>query len=150
MNEKIILGDPVQAHKRIAALWAKVKTALQSGERLQIEVKPLTRKLSQNAMFHALCSDIAASGTQWAGKPRTAAEWKVLLISGHAVATKQPTEIVPGLEGEFINVRESSALMTIGRASSLIEYTLAWCAQHGIRTDGYRAQVDTETGEVPA
>ncbi len=86
------------------------------------------RSLDQNAKFHALCSDLA--GTPWAGKPRTAAEWKVLLVSGHAVATKQGAEIVPGLEGEFINLRESTATMSKARGSSLIEYAQAFAAQH--------------------
>lgn len=100
------------------------------------------RSLEQNAKFHALCSDIAASGAEWAGKPRNAQQWKVLLVSGHAVATKEGAEVVPGLEGEFVNIRESTALMSKRRGASLIEYTLAFCASHGI--DIY------ERDEVPA
>jgi hypothetical protein len=55
----------------------------------------------------------------------------VLLVSGHAVATKLGAEIIPGLEGEFVNIRESTARMTKARSSSLIEYALAWCADNG-------------------
>ena len=76
--------------------------------------------------FHAICSDLASSKIQWAGKNRTAAEWKVLLVSGHAVATKEGSEIVPGLESEFVNIRESTALMSKKRGSSLIEYSIAF------------------------
>lgn len=86
-----------------------------------------TRTSDQNAKFHAICSDLA--GLPWAGKPRTATEWKVLLVSGHAVATKQGAEVVPGLEGEFINIRESTAAMSKARGSSLIEYAQAFAAQ---------------------
>jgi len=95
-----------------------------------VRIQPPTRNLEQNAKFHAICDDIAKSGIQWAGKRRSAAEWKVLLISGHATATKEGAEMVPGLEGEFVNLRESSALMSVKRASSLIEYTLAFQAMH--------------------
>jgi hypothetical protein len=91
------------------------------------------RNLEQNARFHAMCSDFARSGIAWAGKPRTADQWKVLLVSGHAVATKEGAEMVPGLEGEFVNVRESTALMSIRRSSSLIEYTRAMGDQMGVR-----------------
>jgi hypothetical protein len=49
------------------------------------------------------------------------------------VATNTPAEIVPGLEGEFINLRESTANMGKKRGSSLIEYSLAWCAMHDVR-----------------
>lgn len=94
-----------------------------------------TRSLEQNAKFHAICSDIARSGFVWAGKRRTAEQIKVLLVSGHAQATKEGSEVVPGLEGEFINLRESTALMSKKRGASLIEYALAFCAMHGIEVD---------------
>ena len=92
-----------------------------------IKVQPPTRSLDQNAKFHAICSDLA--GVPWAGKPRSAAEWKVLLVSGHAVATKEGAEVVPGLEGEFINIRESTAAMSKKRGASLIEYAQAFASQ---------------------
>lgn len=97
-----------------------------------VTIKPPNRSLDQNAKFHALCEDIARAGSVWAGKRRTAAEWKVLLVSGHSVATKEGAEVVPGLEGEFVNIRESTAAMSKKRSASLIEYTLAHCAEHGI------------------
>ena len=91
---------------------------------------PPRRNLEQNAKFHALCTDLAKMGISWAGKRRTAEEWKVLLVSGHAMATKEGSEIVPGIEGEFVNIRESTALMSKARGSSLIEYSMAFLANH--------------------
>jgi hypothetical protein len=93
-----------------------------------VKVSEPTRNLEQNAKFHALCADAARMGLEWAGKPRSAAEWKVLFVSGHAVATGQGADIVPGLEGEFVNIRESTARMSKARSSSLIEYAQAWIA----------------------
>lgn len=98
----------------------------------RVTVQPPTRTGDQNAKFHAICSDLAKAGAEWAGKRRTGAQWKVLLISGHAVATKEAAEIVPGLEGEFVNIRESSALMSVRRGSSLIEYSQAFAAMRGV------------------
>jgi hypothetical protein len=97
-----------------------------------VTISEPTRTLEQNAKFHAICSDLAKSGIVWAGKTRTADQWKVLIVSGHAVATKEAVEVVPGLEGEFINIRESTALMSKKRSSSLLEYALAFCAQNHI------------------
>lgn len=97
-----------------------------------VRISPPTRTLDMNAKFHAICSDIAHSGITWAGEPRTAAQWKVLLVSGHAVATQQGSEIVPGLEGEYVNIRESTALMSKKRGSSLIEYAQSFCAMHDV------------------
>ena len=103
----------------------------------QVIVKPVTRTTEQNAKFHALCSDIAKSGMKWAGKERTAAQWKVLLVSGHAIATSEGAEIVPGIESEFVNLRESTALMSKKRGASLIDYTLAFCAANSIKLSDY-------------
>jgi len=101
-----------------------------------VTVQEETRNLEQNAKFHALCSDIARAQVPWAGKTRSTAQWKVLLVSGHAVATKEGSDVVPGLEGEFINLRESTALMSKKRGSSLIEYAVAFCAAHDIHEIG--------------
>lgn len=90
------------------------------------------RNTEQNAKFHAICSDLARSGLEWAGKRRTSDQWKVLLVSGHAIATKEGAEMVPGLEGEFVNIRESTALMSVRRSSSLIEYAIAFCVDRGV------------------
>lgn len=114
----------VHKHAREGALRA----VGEAPEGWVVRVQPPTRNGEQNAKFHAICSDLAKAGVPWAGKPRTAAEWKVLLISGHAAATKEGFEVVPGLEGEFVSIRESSALMSIKRASSLIEYSQAFAA----------------------
>lgn len=97
-----------------------------------ITVAPPKRSLDQNAKLHALLSDLAASPLKWAGKRRTTDEWKAIVISGHAVATELPGEVIPGIEGEFVAIRESSAGMTVGRASSLIEYVLAFCVGRGV------------------
>lgn len=96
----------------------------------KVVISEQTRSGEQNAIFHALCGDIAKSGIEWMGKRRTAGEWKVLLVSGHSVATKHGADIVPGLEGEFVNLRESTAAMSKSRGSSLIEYTMAFMANH--------------------
>lgn len=102
-----------------------------------VEVKEPTRNLEQNAKFHAICSDVARQA-EFMGKKRTALQWKVLFISGHAMATGIGAEIVPGLEGEFVNIRESSAGMSVKRMCSLIEYVLAWCSDKDVRfSEGY-------------
>jgi len=97
-----------------------------------VSVSPPKRSLEQNAKLHAILTDLARSPLTWAGKRRTVEEWKMLAVSGHAIATKEAGEIIPGLENEFVSIRESTAQMSVKRASSLIEYLLAFCAQHGV------------------
>lgn len=98
----------------------------------RVTVQPPKRTDGQNERFHAIVGDIAKSGLLWAGKKRSAAEWKVLLVSGHATATKEGSEMVPGLEGEFVNIRESTAIMSIRRGASLIEYATAFAIANGV------------------
>lgn len=130
---KSILHNAQQAKPIIDALWLEAKALLMAGHRLTVELRPVTRSNEASAKFHAMCADFERSSVEWAGKKRTAAEWKVLLISGHSVATKQGAELVPGLENEFVNIRESSARMGSARMASLIEYTYAMGVSLGVR-----------------
>lgn len=130
---KMLLAEVNQARNAITHIWQTIRPLIASGKRMWIEVREETRTSPQNRKFHAICGDIARSGIPWMGKPRSAKQWKVLLVSGHAAATKEEFDIVPGLEGEFVNLRESTALMSISRGSSLIEYSLAWCAANNVK-----------------
>jgi hypothetical protein len=126
MDKRILrLISPAVRQRAIDAIWGAPDEAV-------VTIAEPSRNGEQNAKFHALCGELAKSQFPWAGKPRTLAEWKVLMVSGHAVATKEGAEIVPGIEGEFVNIRESTALMSKRRGSSLIEYTVAFCAMHEI------------------
>lgn len=114
-----------------------VNAVIEAADGAAITIGPKTRSGDQNAKFHAICTDIANSHMKWAGKARDADAWKVLLVSAHTVATKDETgaptpEIVPGLEGEFVNIRESTARMSVKRAASLITYALAFCDSNNI------------------
>ena len=91
------------------------------------------RSLDQNAKFHAMIGDIVRAGIEWAGKRRTDDDWKALLVSGHAIATKQGGEVLAGLEGEVVFIRESTASMSKARGASLIDYVQAWGDLHGVR-----------------
>lgn len=60
-------------------------------------------------------------------------QWKVIMVSAHAIATVEPAEMVIGLEGEVVNLRESTAAMSKKRFSSLMEYVLAWGANNDVK-----------------
>lgn len=98
-----------------------------------VTVQPPTRTLEQNAMLHSIFQAVANSEQKWNSKRRTAEEWKFLLVSAHAEATKRPGEFGIGFEGERLMLRPSTAAMSIAEMTSLIEYCLAWCAERGIQ-----------------
>lgn len=96
------------------------------------QIKQKTRKEDQSARFHAMCGDVSRQ-LQYMNRWLTKDQWKVLFISGHAMATGLGADIVPGLEGEFTNIRESSAEMSIKRMASLIEYVMAYGTDKGVK-----------------
>lgn len=60
----------------------------------------------------------------------------VNLACGHAIATGGSADLVTGLEGETVNIRESTAKMSVARMASLIEYVLAWAANNDFEVNG--------------
>ena len=150
MADRLVLRlyNAQQGYQAIKQAWEFAKGWLVAGgKRLVLEVRPETRSDRQNRLLHALFADVAAQAL-WMGQKRTPAEWKVLFVSGHSVATKQGAELVPGLEGEFLNLRESTARMGKARMASLLDYVMAWCAQNGVELRDARQWVDEETGEI--
>lgn len=109
-----------------------VRAIIDAPQGYRVTISEPKRSQDQSAMFHAICGDLAKSRHPFAGKPRSAAVWKVLLISAHAAATNEGSEVIPGIEGEFVNIRESTALMSVRRAGSLITYALAYCDTNGV------------------
>jgi hypothetical protein len=133
MRHSVTLYSAQQGHTEFRTLWEFAKPWLVGGHRLTATIETAKRTLDQNAKFHAICGNVEKSGFVYLGKPRSLQQWKVLFVSGHAIATNEGAEMVPGLEGEFVNLRESTAQMLKDRKSSLIEYTLAWCAMNGVK-----------------
>jgi hypothetical protein len=100
-----------------------------------IELKPhrLSKTREQENKFHAMCRDLSLQGIQWGGKPRTADEWKVLVKSAVHHMRKGETHVVAGLEGEVVELLQSTTKWTRKDYSEAIEYLLAFGAEHNVR-----------------
>jgi NinB protein. len=120
----------IRDERILANCFAAIRGA---GPNARVTIAPEQRSGGQNAMFHAICGDLAKSDLTFAGKRRSLEEWKALLVSGHSVATGTGGEVIPGIEGEFVAIRESTSRMSVARASSLIEYALAYCGMNGVQ-----------------
>ena len=150
MTDRLVLRlvNAQQGHQAIKQAWEFAKGWIMAGgQRLVLEVRPETRSDAQNRLLHALFGDVSKQAL-WMGASRTPEQWKLLFVSGHAIATKEGADMVPGLEGEFLNLRESTARMGKARMASLLEYVMAWCAENGVELREARQWVDAETGEV--
>ena len=96
-----------------------------------VTIAPETRTQQQNRLLHPLLTDISRQA-QWMGKPRSMLQWKVIMVSAHAIATGEPNEMVIGIEGEVVNLRESTAAMSKKRFASLLDYVISWSAMNGV------------------
>lgn len=110
-------------------------TLLQSGDKVVVEVREKNRTDEQNAKLHAMLGDIAKQKT-FNGQKLNIEQWKMVFVSGHRIATGGTAEMAIGLEGEVINLRESTARMSVRRLASLIEYIQAWAAGNGVEFVG--------------
>ena len=90
-----------------------------------------SRTLDQNALLHDILTSVSKQ-CDYLGKKRSVDFWRGLFVSGWEIASGRKPEIVPGLEGEFINIRRSTTQMSKRDFSSLCEYVYAWCAMNGI------------------
>jgi hypothetical protein len=100
-----------------------------------VTIDPPRRSIDQNALFHSLVGEIAKAKPEWSGIHMDAEDWKALLVCSHAVATQdgKGQRLVADLEGHgLVQLRESTARMNKARASSLLEYVIAWATGQGI------------------
>lgn len=126
MRQKIILKLTGEAAKKAAC-----REILAAPVGHIVRITPETRSLDQNAKLHAMLTDISKQA-KYLGAKRDLEFWKGLFVSGWQIATGERPEIVPGLEGEFINIRESTTTLGVKRMASLIEYVTAWAASNGV------------------
>ena len=90
-----------------------------------------SRSLDQNALLHDILTPVSKQ-CDYLGQKRSVDFWRGLFVSGWEIASGKKPEIVPGLEGEFINIRRSTTQMNKRDFSSLCEYVYAWCAMNGV------------------
>lgn len=135
MNQKIILKLTGEAAKKAAC-----REILAAPVGHIVRITPETRSLDQNAKLHAMLTDISKQA-KYLGAKRDLEFWKGLFVSGWQIATGERPEIVPGLEGEFINIRESTTTLGVKRMASLIEYVTAWAVSNGVRLTEPAAEV---------
>lgn len=130
--DKFVRTITVENKHNVLALAAQqADKALQGNDCAVIEVRLKKRSDEQNAKLHAMLSDIAKQKT-FNGQRLNIEQWKMVFVSGHKIATGGDAQMAIGLEGEVINLRESTAKMSIKRLCSLIEYIDAWAAQNGV------------------
>jgi NinB protein len=95
-----------------------------------VEVKPKTRTLDQNALLWGLLTDLS-NQVNWHGQKLTPDEWKIVMT-----ASIRRQRVLPGIDGGFVAIGESTSKMTVKEFSDLVELIHAFGAQHEVRFSG--------------
>lgn len=91
-----------------------------------VEIKPPTRSLEQNARLWAMLTDVSRQ-VDWYGRKLSQEEWKIVFT-----ASMKKQDVVPGLDGGFVAMGQSTSKMTKGELGDLMELISAFGAQQGV------------------
>ena len=123
---RLALFSPQQAHQAFLALWGEVKSALLSGHKLHLELRPETRSDPQNRLMWCRLTELSRK-VNWHGQHLTAEEWKDVLS-----ASLKKQRAVPGIDGGFVILGQRTSKMSRAEMSELLELIAAFGAQQGI------------------
>lgn len=141
MAERVTLAlyNPQQGHAAFSNAWEHAKALLMAGHRLTLEVNPETRSSAQNRLLWARLGEIAKQ-VDWYGQKLTAEDWKHVFT-----AALKKERVVPGINGGFVVLGQSTSKMTKAEMGDLQTIIEAFASEKGVV---FREWVDVETGEV--
>lgn len=128
MSHSIVLRDMAQAHAIIRRSTEWIMRRLGDGRAVVMTLEDERRNLEQNALLHALLTDISRR-REWAGKRRDPETWKRLFVAAWCRSRGEHIEVLPALDGHGIDVvfRRTSK-MSKPEVAELIDYIQAWDA----------------------
>lgn len=102
-----------------------------------VEIKEQTRSLEQNALLWALLRDVARQ-VKWYDRRLNVHDWKAMFT-----ASLKKSDVVPGLDGGFVVLGQSTSKMTKKEFSDLCELIYAFGEEHGVKwTEPYEEYED--------
>lgn len=127
MRHTIHLRDPQTGHRSYVNLWAEIKPWLLAGHGIEVEVRKARRSTEQNARMWAMLSDVSRQ-VDWYGQRLSAEEWKHVFS-----ASLKRQKVVPGLDGGFVVLGQSTSQMSKAELGELMDLIEAFGAQKGVR-----------------
>lgn len=91
-----------------------------------VTVSEPTRNLEQNAKLWAMLSDVAEQ-VDWYGTKLSSEDWKTMFT-----AALRKERVVPGINGGFVVLGQSTSKMSKSEFSDLIELINAFAADSGV------------------
>lgn len=124
---KIIVQNELQLPSAMEKARQFAKAHLLAGRRMQIEVQESKRSLEQNARLWAMLGDVSKQ-VNWHGRYLSPESWKHIFS-----ASLKKQDVVPGLDGGFVILGQSTSKMTIREMGDLMTLIEAFGAQQGVR-----------------
>jgi hypothetical protein len=129
---RIICHNPQQAHKALTdIIWPFVKNHTFAGVKIVVEAKRETRSLEQNARLWALLADVSKQ-VDWYGNNLTPDEWKDVFT-----AALKKEKVVPGINGGFVVLGQSTSKMSIAEMVELQTLIEAFGADKDVKWSAY-------------
>jgi len=129
---RIICRDPQQAHKALTdIIWPFVKNHTFAGVKIVVEAKRETRSLEQNSRLWALLTDVSKQ-VDWYGNKLTPEEWKDVFT-----AALKKEKVVPGINGGFVVLGQSTSKMSIAEMVELQTLIEAFGADKDVKWSAY-------------
>ena len=124
----VTLWNPQQAHQAMQQAWRDcIKPMTMAGHKLTLTVKPETRSIAQNRRLWSMLTDVAQQ-VNWHGLSLSPEDWKIMLT-----ASLKKQRAVPGIDGGFVVLGQSTSKMTVAEMTELQELIEAFGAQQGVK-----------------
>ena len=104
-----------------------LKLALQADRKWVLTVRPETRSLEQNRRLWAMLNDVSEQ-VDWHGQKLTPEDWKHIFS-----ASIKKQRAVPGLDGGFVVLGQSTSKMGKVEMSEMQELIEAFGAEHDVK-----------------
>jgi hypothetical protein len=124
----VTVYNPVQATTAWQAIYEReVKPLLMAGHRGVLSFKRETRSSQQNARMWAMLQDVADQ-VEWHGRKLSKEDWKHIFS-----ASLKKQDAVPGIDGGFVVLGQSTSKMTVPEMADLMTLMEAFGAEREVR-----------------
>lgn len=125
------MGHFVLAHAE--ARRRAANACMTAPEGYVVRVTEPTRNLEQNAALWSMLGDVSRQ-VDWYGRKLTPEDWKAVFT-----AALKKSDVVPGLDGGFVVLGQSTSKMTKAQFSELLTLIDAFAAERGVIFSDERA-----------
>ena len=125
------VSGPLTNPQQAMAFWTnyvfpRIKAGLHAGQRMRLSVKLESRSLEQNARMWAMLTEVSEQ-IIWHDQTLTPEEWKTMFT-----ASLKRQRVLPGIDGGFVVMGDSTSRMTVGEMADLMTLMEAFGSERNV------------------